>query len=189
MAYRKDLGFLLRGIDAGALQGEDALAMLMGIQDEREARKQARREQRIAQQQAAAEAQAGLLETLGGTIVEQAGEGTSLESLLPQLQAAQTLAGTPLSSAAGSTLESLVEQTYYPSGGINEGVSRINPTLRPEDAADIVDLTASGQSRDDIHAGLASLYGPKVYNRLIPQVDELISKALGRKMPTVPVEM
>lgn len=188
MAYRQDLGFLLRGIDAGAFQGEDALAMLMGIKDQRQERRAARREAQFAQQQAMAEAQSGLLETLGGVVTEAASAGTSLESLLPQLQAAQTMSGMASSPRTGATLEALVDQTYYPQGGVNAGVSRVNPTLRPEDAADISELVATGSTREEIHAGLSSLYGPKVYNRLVPQVDELIAQALGRKMPAVPLE-
>lgn len=170
--YMKDLGFLIRGIDAGALRGEDALSTLMSIDQEQEERRAARK----AAQAEAMAAQQGVLDTLLSSATAAASEGTGLEALMSQL-APQIQSAPQVAPQLAASLESL----YYPQGGINAGVSRLEPTLRPEDADDIHAIISNNGTPDDVHRTMANLYGPKVYSRIAPQIDEILGDVMKQQ--------
>lgn len=94
-AYRRDLDFLVGALQNG-LDPMSGISMYQGFQAERDARRQARQEALLAQQQALMEQQAGqrdFLQELASTATERAREGASFDSLLPELQVQMQVAG------------------------------------------------------------------------------------------------
>lgn len=162
MSYWNQLGFLERGMQAGAIPGADALSTLMELDAQRQAQRQARK-------QAAAEAQSGALDSLMGNALAAAGEPTSMQDVL-RLTQAETMFG------AGDP-QGALDQLFLPQGSRYEGnwgQSRIDPSLRPEDIQDIEAERAAGTPPQLILSGLQELYGPKTYARLLPEIQTLL---------------
>src|SRR5687768_1710557 len=117
MSYWKDLGFLERGLEAGAIPGDSALESLMQLDAQRAEAKQARR-------QAVSEAGTGALDFLRDQSLSAAGTPTTMQDVLRLTQANALFdQGNPTGA---------LDMLFLPAkSGLpgNEGQSRISPTL------------------------------------------------------------
>lgn len=161
MNYWDNLNFLQRGLGAGAISGEDALSSLMELD-------QARAEARRARKQAAAEAQMGSLDFLRDQSLSAAGTPSTMEDVMRLTQAnAMFDQGNPTGA-----LDSL----FLPEGSQYEGnwgQSRISPTLLPEDVEAVQNALAAQTPTDMILDTLRERYGPKTFQRLLPDIQKL----------------
>lgn len=149
-AYRRDLDFLVGALQNG-LDPMSGINMYQGFQAERDARRQARQEALLQQQQMLMEQQTGtqdFLQELASTASERAREGVSYDALLPELQVAMQTSGVrpkqydDYLGAAGLA-------TLYPAGG---GMSPTAPvdTLFDEDDAKAVWSQAAAMAAQDV---------------------------------------
>ena len=153
---------------AGAVDPMSAIQQMYALQDQKKANRQARQSAMMEQSQ-------GLYSDLTSMAMGAAEEGSSLDTLAPQLQAAQTFAGVGLPPQMQSQLEAGIESLYLPSG-----LSRSTPTLDAEDIAAIQSLASSATDRatalESVKATLLQAYGPNTVERLLPQAAEIVGK-------------
>jgi hypothetical protein len=184
-AYRRDLDFLVGALQNG-LDPQSGISMYQGFQAERDARRQARQEALLAQQQALVEQQAGtrdFLQELAATATERAREGSSLEALLPELQVQMQTAGVrprkydDYLGAAGLG-------TLYPSGGGMSPTAPIDTLFDDDDAAAIREraraMAAQGVGRADVRQQIGSAIketlGESAYLNMRHLMDEAINQ-------------
>ena len=174
MAYLQDLQDLIELAQAGA-DPMSVFSQFGALKDERQARIQERK-------QAEAEARAGALDSLMGYAFQAAGEPSNLKQVL-------RMAGAEQAFGAGDPAGAL-DALFYPAGGRNAGLSRIDPTLPAEAETDIAqivrdeyqdaqqrgEMVTPDQLRQVVQGALG--YGPNVYGRLQPEVEPLIEQAL-----------
>lgn len=170
--YKDSLDNLLRALGQG-LDPDTAFSFLGGLDQQR----QERRDRRLEAQQS----QQGFLSNLTGTAIGAAQEGTSLEDLMRTLQATTAASGVDPSVLQTPQVSSILDSLYLTNQGPagNFGQSRINPSIPPEDAAEIMAAARAGKTPDEIHAHAQTVYGPKTYGRLAPEIDKLIQDAGG----------
>lgn len=162
MSYWQDLGFLERGLQAGAIPGDSALESLMQLDAQRQEARRARR-------QADAEASIGALDFLQSQSLSAAGTPTTAQDVM-RLTQANSMFDQGNAQGALDTLF-LPQDSGFPG---NQGQSRIAPTLRPEDIRDMQELLAAGDTPDMIMSDLQKLYGPKTFTRLLPDIREVL---------------
>lgn len=178
MSYASQLDTLLRAVQAGAVGGDDALAGLFDLREQRADNRQARRQ---AAQEAAMQGQTNLLGDLSGMAMTEAQQGTGLEDLLKMVSAQAGFSGTSLAPQFAGQFGSGLESLYVTDpDSKNYGFSRLSPSLDAEDAQAIADMAMQGETPDAIHALAQSTYGPKVYASIAPEIDDLINKAMQR---------
>lgn len=169
MSYWSDLAFLERGLQAGAIPGEDAVSTLMALDEQRRAQMQARRQ---AAQEAAMDSQSGALDFLQKQAFEAVGNPSTAQDVMRLTQANSMFQG---GNPAGALDTLFLPQTGSPSGYVgNRGQSRIDPSLRPEDIEDAQAALQAGEPPQNIMAGLQEIYGPKTYSRLLPEIQTLL---------------
>jgi hypothetical protein len=139
----------------------------LGVYD---AQEQARRERRQTRKADLAE----MLSSLQTTAYESATEGTSLDALL---------ANPAVSQAAGALGEDALTSVLSPYYR-KSGVSRLNPTLRPDQAADITRLLSEqmvpGTPFDPSAFFNEVMSDPEIPKAAAPQVSKLISDTLNQ---------
>lgn len=119
MAYLSDLNFLLRGLNSGGLEGDDAINAFMQMRsaheqeqaERRQARREAEQEALMAQMEAQQEAQQGLMSDLS-QLVMSAPTSRSLPQLMAQMQAATALSGTSLPKPMQGQLQGAIQSLY-----------------------------------------------------------------------------
>lgn len=182
MSYMGDLNFLTRGIGAGAFEGDDALSMLMGID-------QARKKKMAARRAAMGEAQSTLLGDLSDTALESAGEGMSRDATERALAALIGFSGTSVAPQTASRLSTGLNALFTPQGAsavAPQSLWETSPLLDADDrraiAADVAKYQAQQLPVNDIRAKIHSDYrtaDPLGYDDVADSLDSLIQKFLG----------
>jgi hypothetical protein len=186
MGYYDEIKFLLRGLEAGAIPGSDAINSLSELRQGRAEQQQARRQAEEAQR-------TGLLTDLVTAGGREAAAGTPMDSLRPLLDSLVASAGVPGVGPGDIKYGQLpgIDQLY------EKGISTVNPGLDSEDEATIADMVFQQFQPEgldettkqlipqtpfqDIRANIHSQFqGAPTYSRLAPSIDAVIEEAYNR---------
>lgn len=177
--YADSLGNLDQALNAG-LDPDRALSFLADLRDTRQARRDARRDRRMA----ALDAQQQMQGDISQLAVTESQQGTTL----PQLAALAS--GTVGQLISPEQLYQMpgISSLYLPMGqegyAGNAGQSRLMGALDPDVQADIVTEIRNGASTEKIYSDLQNFYGPAVFARLRPEIDKFLEDTVKTQPQT-----
>lgn len=184
--YRRDLDFLVGALQHG-LDPMSGINMYQGFQAERDARRQARQEALLQQQQMLMEQQSGtqdFLQELASTASERARAGTSFDALLPELQVQMQSAGIN-PGQFDDYLGAAGIGTLYPGGAGMSPTAPVDTLFDEDDAKAVYGQAAAmaqqnigrADARQQIGSAIKQTLGEHAYLAMRHLMDQAINNA------------